>query len=46
VRESAAQIWIVAVSPSGSGTYLRVQAFGYPLEQAQVIAEKALTRLP
>lgn len=46
MRESAAQIWVVAVSPSGGGTYLRVQAFGYPLERAQAIAEKALSRLP
>ncbi len=46
VSESANQVWVVAVSPSGGGTYLRVQAFGYPLEQAQAIAEKALSRLP
>jgi hypothetical protein len=46
VREAAAQIWVAAVSPSGGGTYLRVQAFGYPLERAQEIAARALSRLP
>lgn len=46
VRESARQVWVVAISPAGGGTYLRVQAFNYPLEQAQAIAEKALSRLP
>lgn len=46
VRQSAGQVWVVAISPSGGGTYLRVQAFNYPLEQAQAIAAKALSRLP
>jgi len=46
VRESAGQVWIVAISPSGGGAYLRVQAFNFSLEQAQAIAEKALSRLP
>lgn len=46
VRDSAGQVWVVAISPAGGGTYLRLQAFNYPLEQARVIAEKALSRLP
>ena len=46
VRQSAGQVWVVAVSPSGGGAYLRVQAFNFPLEQAQAIAEAALSRLP
>jgi len=46
MREAAAQIWVAAVSPSGGGTYLRVQAFGFPLDRAQEIAQTALSRLP
>ncbi len=51
VRDYAKQVWVVAIQPSGEGTYLRVQALELAqtpdvLEQAKGIAEKALSRLP